>query len=565
MPLPCILQRRSVDSDRALSLQMSGKMSALEAAILSSRGMVAGDVLPIAQLMDTPLVDLERGARRLVTAIQRKEPLVVVADYDCDGATACAVMVAGMRALGADINYVVPDRLVHGYGISPSVVDLVRDRYPATRVLITVDNGILGHAGLTHAANLGMEAIVTDHHLPGETLPDAVAVINPSRRDDTSGLQKLAGVSVALWLVVTVKKLLATAGVNTPSLSFLLSYVTIGTVADMVPLDAANRTLVTNGIGRMRRMGDDVPVGVRALIKESRLPQDCLTTMDIGFGLAPRINAAGRLDTMDAGIDLLLATDPKEAARLARLLTETNDQRKALQKDATDDASTAVDFAFDEQVRALVFGSADWHPGIVGLVASRVKDTYHRPTFIFSLMDGVAKGSGRSIPGLHLKDALEEVARRAPGVLAKFGGHAMAAGATLTNPQALDQFRDVLDQVARERISDSMLNNVLLSDGAMPDLDLVSAARLLRHPWGQGFEAPAFDDEATVRKVTPLGQSGQHWKIEACVGGRANATPIVLFNQREPAEGETLRLYLQPGLNTWMDRTSLQWIGRMLS
>lgn len=565
MPLPCILQRRSVDSDRALSLQMSGKMSALEAAILSSRGMVAGDVLPIAQLMDTPLVDLERGARRLVTAIQRKEPLVVVADYDCDGATACAVMVAGMRALGADINYVVPDRLVHGYGISPSVVDLVRDRYPATRVLITVDNGILGHAGLAHAASLGMETIVTDHHLPGETLPDAVAVINPSRRDDTSGLQKLAGVSVALWLVVTVKKLLATAGVNTPSLSFLLSYVTIGTVADMVPLDAANRTLVTNGIGRMRRMGDDVPVGVRALIKESRLPQDCLTTMDIGFGLAPRINAAGRLDTMDAGIDLLLATDPKEAARLARLLTETNDQRKALQKDATDDASTAVDFAFDEQVRALVFGSADWHPGIVGLVASRVKDTYHRPTFIFSLMDGVAKGSGRSIPGLHLKDALEEVARRAPGVLAKFGGHAMAAGATLTSPQALDQFRDVLDQVARERISDSMLNNVLLSDGAMPDLDLVSAARLLRHPWGQGFEAPAFDDEATVRKVTPLGQSGQHWKIEACVGGRANVTPIVLFNQREPAEGETLRLYLQPGLNTWMDRTSLQWIGRMLS
>jgi len=544
---------------------MSGKMSALEAAILSSRGMVAGDVLPIAQLMDTPLVDLERGAGRLVTAIQRKEPLVVVADYDCDGATACAVMVAGMRALGADINYVVPDRLVHGYGISPSVVDLVRDRYPATRVLITVDNGILGHAGLTHAANLGMEAIVTDHHLPGETLPDAVAVINPSRRDDTSGLQKLAGVSVALWLVVMVKKLLATAGVNTPSLSFLLSYVTIGTVADMVPLDAANRTLVTNGIGRMRRMGDDVPVGVRALIKESRLPQDCLTTMDIGFGLAPRINAAGRLDTMDAGIDLLLATDPKEAARLARLLTETNDQRKALQKDATDDASTAVDFAFDEQVRAIVFGSADWHPGIVGLVASRVKDTYHRPTFIFSLMDGVAKGSGRSIPGLHLKDALEEVARRAPGVLAKFGGHAMAAGATLTSPQALDQFRDVLDQVARERISDSMLNNVLLSDGAMPDLDLVSAARLLRHPWGQGFEAPAFDDEATVRKVTPLGQSGQHWKIEACVGGRANATPIVLFNQREPAEGETLRLYLQPGLNTWMDHTSLQWIGRMLS
>lgn len=565
MPSHCILQRRSVDTDRALSLQAAGKMSPLEAAILSSRGMMAGDSLPVSQLMDTPLVDLDRGAARLVTAIQRKEPLVVVADYDCDGATACAVMVAGLRALGARIDYVVPDRLVHGYGISPSVVDLVMERYPSTRVLITVDNGILGHAGLLHAANLGLETIVTDHHLPGDTLPDAVAVINPSRKDDTSGLQKLAGVSVALWLVVLVKKLLASTGANTPPLSFLLSYVTIGTVADMVPLDAANRALVTNGIQRMRRLGEDVPVGVRALIKESGLPQDCLTTMDIGFGIAPRINAAGRLDTMDAGIDLLLATDPKEAARLARLLTETNEQRKTLQKEATEDASTAIEFAFDEKVRALVFGSEDWHPGIVGLVASRVKDTYHRPTFIFSLMDGLAKGSGRSIPGLHLKDAMEEVARRAPGVLAKFGGHAMAAGATLTSPQAVAQFRDVLDQVARERITDTMLNNVLLSDGPMPDLDLVSAARLMRHPWGQGFEAPAFDDEAIVKKVSALGKSGQHWRIDAAVGGRSTTTPIVLFNQREPVEGEILPLFLQPGLNTWKDRTSLQWIGRMLN
>lgn len=531
---------------------------------MSSRGMVAGESVPISLLMDRPMMDLDKGARRILAAIRRQEPIVVVADYDCDGATACAVTVAGLRALGAKIDYVVPDRMVHGYGISPSVVDLVLERYPSTRVLITVDNGILGHAGLTHAANRGLEAVVTDHHLPGDSLPDAVAVINPSRKDCTSGLQKLAGVSVALWLVVFVKKLLAAEGTNTPPLSFLLAYVTIGTVADMVPLGAENRALVMNGMQRLRRLGDDIPVGVTALIREASLPQDCLTTQDIGFGIAPRINAAGRLDTMDAGIDLLLATDVQEARRLARLLTETNDQRKALQKEATDDASTAIDFAFDEQVRALVFGSETWHPGIVGLVASRVKDTYHRPSFIFSLMDGLAKGSGRSIPGLHLKDALEEVARRAPDVLAKFGGHAMAAGATLTSPNALAQFRDVFDQVARERITDSMLNNVLLSDGPMPDLNLESAARLMRHPWGQGFEAPAFDDEMTVRRVSPLGKSGLHWKVEASVGGRANVTSIVLFNQRQPMEGEVVPVYLQPGLNTWQDRTSLQWIGRLL-
>ncbi|WP_176089185.1 single-stranded-DNA-specific exonuclease RecJ [Achromobacter anxifer] len=565
MPSTCILQRRSVDSDRALSLQTSANLSPLEAAILSSRGMVAGDAVPVAQLMDRPMMDLERGAKRILAAIRKQEPIVVVADYDCDGATACAVSVAGLRALGAKIDYVVPDRMVHGYGISPSVVDLVLERFPATRVLITVDNGILGHAGLTHAANRGLEAVVTDHHLPGDTLPDAVAVINPSRKDCTSGLQKLAGVSVALWLVVLVKKLLAAQGVNTPPLSFLLAYVTIGTIADMVPLDAANRALVVNGMQRLRRLGDEIPVGVRALIQEASLPQDCLTTQDIGFGIAPRINAAGRLETMDAGIDLLLATDPKEARRLARLLTETNDQRKALQKEASDDAATAIDFAFDDKVRALVFGSESWHPGIVGLVASRVKDTYHRPSFIFSLLDGVAKGSGRSIPGLHLKDALEEVARRAPGVLAKFGGHAMAAGATLSSPQSLAQFRDVFDQVARERITDSMLDNILQSDGPMPDLTLESAARLMRHPWGQGFEAPAFDDEAKIRSVKPLGQSGLHWKVEAAVGGRSNPTTIVLFNQRQPAEGEVVPIYLQPGLNTWNDRTTLQWIGRLLN
>jgi len=559
----CVLVRRPVDIDRALFVQnATPDLTDLEARVLAARGGgPATHTLP--GLLGIYLTDIERGALRLQQAILKQERIVVVADYDCDGATSCAVAVAGLRALGGRVDYVVPDRMVHGYGISPSVVDLARDRYPDTRVLMTVDNGILGHTGITHAANLGLDVVVTDHHLPGDSIPlDAVAVIDPCREDDISGLGKLAGCGVALWLVVATKKMLHQAGRETPALNFLLPYVAIGTVADMVSLDPVNRMLVTVGLDRMRT--GQAPVGIDALIKESGAIHRYLTTMDIGFGMGPRINAAGRLETMDAGIDLLLATDPKEARRLAKLLTETNDQRKKLQKEATDDVSAMLDFGFKDEMRAIVRGSPDWHAGIVGLVASRLKENFHRPSFVFSLGDGYAKGSGRSIPGFHLKDALEEVARRCPGVLAKFGGHAMAAGATLTSAEALASFERAFTAVATERITDQMLDSVLYSDGPMPRLNLESAARLLRHPWGQGFEAPAFDDSAIVDSVKPLGQGGLHWKIDARIGGRSDKTTVVLFNQPEPVAGQEVQLYLQPGLNPWRERISLQWLGRVL-
>ena len=559
----CTLVRRPVDNDRALFVQNStAGLTELEARILAARGGgIVEHTLP--GLLGVYLTDVELGAHRITQAILKKERIVVIADYDCDGATSCAVAVAGLRALGGQVNYVVPDRMVHGYGISPSVVDLARDRFADARVLMTVDNGILGHTGITHAANLGMDVVVTDHHLPGDSLPsDAVAVIDPCRGDDISGLEKLAGCSVALWLVVATKKMLAQLGRETPPLNFLLPYVAVGTVADMVALDPANRMLVSVGLDRMRT--GQAPLGIEALIKESGAIHQYLTTKDIGFGMGPRINAAGRLDTMDAGIDLLLATDPNEARRLAKLLTETNEQRKLLQKEATDDVSSMLDITFTDDIRAIVRGSADWHPGIVGLVASRLKENFNRPSFVFSLADGYAKGSGRSIPGFHLKDALEEVARRCPGVLAKFGGHAMAAGATLTSADALTRFNAAFADVAKERITDSMLDSVLYSDGAMPTLTLNAAARLLRHPWGQGFEPPAFDDTSIIDRVKPLGKGGLHWQIEARSGGRSEKTTVVLFNQPEPVVGQEAHLYLQPGLNPWRGNVSLQWLGRVL-
>lgn len=313
-------------------------LTELEAQLFAARGADPSP-LNLPALLSAPLVDLLQGAERICTAIRHRQQIVVVADYDCDGATSCATMVAGLRALGADVGYIVPDRMIHGYGISPSIVDLARERYPDVRVLVTVDNGIMGHAGITYAANLGLDTVVTDHHLPGQKLPgDAVAVIDPCRTDDHSGLQKLAGVAIALFLVSAVKKRLAADSVDTPSLTFLLPYLAVGTVADMVSLDSNNRQFVTIGLELMRQ--GKMPAGLRALVRESGLQEAYLTTKDIGFSLGPRINAAGRLDSMETGIELLLCQDPAQAKKLAKLLTETNDERRRLQKEATSEATS---------------------------------------------------------------------------------------------------------------------------------------------------------------------------------------------------------------------------------
>lgn len=563
MSSPCTISRRTVSlTDASFFCQVFPNFTELERNLWAARN-AAQALKPIPSWLAEPLLDLTTGAERILKAIESKAQIVVVADYDCDGATACAVMVAGLRSLGAAIGFVVPDRMVHGYGISPSVVDLAKDRFPKAQVLVTVDNGILGHSGILHANRCGLDVIVTDHHLPGDALPDAVAVINPSRNDEDKSLSKLAGCGVALWLVAEVKRLMIQKGMQAPSLNFLMPYVAIGTVADMVVLDNVNRQLVSVGLDRMR-MGQ-APVGVRALLAEAGASLPYLTSQDIGFGVGPRINAAGRLDSMELGIDLLLEQDPVKAAKLAQLLSNTNAQRKLLQKEATEEASVSVDFALMASTRSIVRGSTEWHPGIVGLVASRLKDAHNLPTFVFSLSDGVAKGSGRSIPGFHLKDAMEEIARRDRNILAKFGGHAMAAGATLTGPGALPEFERHLEAVAQERIDLSMLNRTLLSDGPVPDLTLEDAARILRHPWGQGFEAPAFDDEAHIKSVAPLGKDGLHWKVQAQFPGKDSGTTVVLFNQAEPEQGKRAHFYMQPSLNCWRDRTTVQWLGKIIA
>lgn len=559
------ISRRPKDLLRASSLQRKiPGLTTLESQLLASRGQSL-EYPRLQTLVSTELQDLARGANRLYDAIRAHEEIVVVCDYDCDGATAGAVMVSALRALGASIDYVVPDRLVHGYGISPSVVDLAREAHPRVRVLVTVDNGILGHSGIDYAGMLGIDTVVTDHHLPGLTIPQACAVIDPSRADCSSGLSELAGCGVALWLALSIKRLCAQAGEPTPSFNFLLPYVAIGTVADLVALGDANRQLVRLGLQIIRK--GEGPLGIQALISEAGLAPAYVTTTDISFALAPRINAAGRLASMRTGIDLLLSTDKKAARALAAELSRTNEERKVLQRQAVGEAAQTLALlpAIDVAGRhSLVAHDSAWHPGVIGLVASKLKEQHFMPTFVFTESGGAVKGSGRSIPGFHLKDALEELARTTPGVLKQFGGHAMAAGATLTGSRAIPAFERAFESIAAQRVTDEMLARVLESDGELPELSPQEASQILRHPWGQRFPAPAFDDNARVERVFPLGASGEHWKIRAKVGAKELPTDIVLFNHEAPTAGSDIPLYLQPTLNTWNSETRLQWIGTVL-
>lgn len=562
----CTLKQRSTDS-RALFLveQSMPGLSPLEQQLFAARNVAElGKSVP--SLLAIPMTDLDAGANRLAMAIQKKSRMTVVADYDCDGATACATMVAGLRALGGIADYVVPDRMVHGYGISPSVVDVARDAFPDTQVLITVDNGILGHSGIDYAQGMGLDVVVTDHHLPGDTIPDALAVINPARADCLSELDCLAGVGVALWLVAATKRALQLkTGREYPNLTFLLPYVAVGTVADMVQLDSPNRALVLSGLEQIRK--GNAPVGLTALIQEAGLNQEYVTTQDIGFQIAPRLNAAGRLESMRLGIDLLLTEKKREANKLAKLLTETNEARKALQREAISDAESWVAGAVQTS-NAITKGSLDWHPGIVGLVASKLKETYRLPAFAFAIPQDPregAKGSGRSIPGFHLKDALESIARENPGLLAKFGGHAMAAGVTLMpGADKLAQFEAAFDRVAARTITPEMRQTILLSDGPVPTMDMAQALSVLRHPWGQGFEPPAFHNEAQFLQVSPLGKGGLHWRATLLLADSGLRLPVVLFNQPEPIAHQSALLYLTPGLNTWKGSTTIQWQGTVL-
>jgi single-stranded-DNA-specific exonuclease len=447
------------------------------------------------------LLHIDAAAVYLADAIAARKKMVIVADYDCDGATACAVGLRGLRALGAQVDFIVPNRFEYGYGLTPEIVALaVREKAPD--IIVTVDNGIASIEGVAEAARLGIDVVITDHHLPGDSLPAARVIVNPNQPACGFPSKNLAGVGVMFYVLLALRAELRRRNVfdqqNQPKLDNLLDLVALGTVADVVKLDANNRILVAQGLKRMRagRMHPGVAALFRAAGREARRA----TPFDLGFALGPRLNAAGRLADMSLGIECLTTDDEGRAWAIAQQLDEINRTRREIEAGMQDTALSLLDnFSPQDSMTISVF-DASWHQGVIGIVASRLKDKFYRPTITFAPGDdGWIKGSGRSIPGFHLRDALDLVSKHAPTLIDKFGGHAMAAGLTI-RADAFDAFSAAFEAVGRAQLTSDQLERVVETDGMLEDAYYSTQfiALMDSHVWGQGFAPPVFSDRFRV-------------------------------------------------------------------
>ena len=516
------IEVRDVPPRAAWALEQTG-VHPLLARLYAARGVTSAAELDDGLARLLPPADLkgaQAAAVLLADAIAAGKRLCIVADYDCDGATACAVGLRGLRLLGArHVDYLVPDRVVDGYGLTPPIAERVAAR--GADLLITVDNGIASVEGVARARQLGLQVLVTDHHLPGAELPRADVIVNPNQPGCAFASKALAGVGVMFYVLLALRAELRRRGVfsatHQPRLDSLLPLVALGTVADVVPLDANNRRLVAQGLARIR--AGQLPAGLDALFSIAGRAAPKATTFDFGFALGPRINAAGRLADMTLGIELLLSDDAARADELARQLDAINRERREIEGGMREQAMQIAEGLIDvtqEPPPALAVFDPDFHEGVVGIVAGRVKDRLHRPTFVFARGgDGVLKGSGRSIPGFHLRDALDLVAKRHPGVLLRFGGHAMAAGCTLDEDQ-LDVFEQAFHQVALEWLDAATLTRRIETDGPLaPEyrrVELVDA--LHKEVWGQGFAPPTFSEEVEVVSQRLLGEKHLALKLK---------------------------------------------------
>ncbi|HCC1098236.1 TPA: single-stranded-DNA-specific exonuclease RecJ [Salmonella enterica subsp. enterica serovar Paratyphi C] len=521
------LRRREADETAELPADLPPLLRRLYASrgVRSARELersVKG-MLPWQQLSG-----IDNAVEILYNAFREGTRIIVVGDFDADGATSTALSVLGMRALGCDnISYLVPNRFEDGYGLSPEVVDQAKAR--GAQLIVTVDNGISSHAGVAHAKTLGIPVIVTDHHLPGDTLPDAEAIINPNLRDCEFPSKSLAGVGVAFYLMLALRTFLRDKGwfdergIAPPNLAELLDLVALGTVADVVPLDANNRILTWQGLSRIRA-GKCRP-GIKALLEISNRDPQQLAASDLGFALGPRLNAAGRLDDMSVGVALLLCDNLGEARVLASELDALNQTRKEIEQGMQAEALILCE-KLERSSETLPGGLAmyhpEWHQGVVGILASRIKERFHRPVIAFAPAgDGTLKGSGRSIQGLHMRDALERLDTLYPDLMIKFGGHAMAAGLSLEEHK-FEQFQQRFGELVTEWLDPALLQGEVISDGPLSAAEMsMEVAQLLRDagPWGQIFPEPLFDGRFRLLQQRLVGERHLKVMVEPVGGG----------------------------------------------
>jgi single-stranded-DNA-specific exonuclease len=531
------LVRRTFDADAARRLAAEGIAPPL-ARVLAARGVTAMRELELATrdlIAPLRLSHVDDAARLLADRIEAGARLLIVADYDCDGATACALGLRGLRAMGANVDYLVPNRFEYGYGLTPEIVDLAA-AIPAGKpsLLITVDNGIASVAGVARARELGIDVLITDHHLPGERLPAAAVIVNPNQRGCGFPSKHLAGVGVMFYVLLALRAELRArrrfTEANQPRLNTLLDLVALGTVADVVPLDRNNRILVAAGLERIRN-GQAQP-GIAALFQVAGRTVRTARASDLGFAVGPRINAAGRLTDMTVGIECLATDDPARALDLARQLDQLNRERRAIEAGMQLDALTELDEADLVGRRTITLFNEGWHQGVVGLVASRVKERHHRPTIAFARADERSlRGSGRSIEGVHLRDVLDLVTKAAPEMIEKFGGHAMAAGLTLPH-ENFEGFRQAFEAATRASAEAELFTRRIATDGplAAPEINLPLIEAIDRQIWGQGFAPPLFDNEFAVAGQRLLKEA--HLKLALELDGRR--FDAIWFRRTEP-------------------------------
>ncbi len=502
------------------------------------------------------LTHVERAAVLLADAIDAGKRLVIVADYDCDGATACAVAVRGLRALGAEVDYIVPNRFEYGYGLTPEIVALTaREKSPD--IIITVDNGIASIAGVAEANRRGIPVVVTDHHLPAAELPEAAVIVNPNQPGCGFPSKHLAGVGVMFYTLLALRAELRRRGRfdadTQPRLDALLDLVALGTVADVVKLDANNRVLVAQGLKRIRAGRSHA--GVAALFSVAARDARRATPFDLGFAAGPRLNAAGRLADMSLGIECLLTDDPTRAWDIARQLDTINRERREIEAGMQEAALASLENIDPRDNATLTLFNPDWHQGVIGIVASRLKEKFYRPTITFPPAgDGTIKGSGRSIPGFHLRDALDLVYKRHPRLIDKFGGHAMAAGLSL-NEDDFNAFAQAFEQVGREWLTPAELEHVLETDGPLePEYFSLDFIELMdQQVWGQGFAPPLFCDEFRVLNQRVLKE--RHLKLQLEKDGRR--FDAIWFNHADGLPPR-IRAAYRLDANEFNGRTSVQ-------
>ncbi len=552
---------RHFPADAAQRLRDSGYSFAL-AKIFAARGITDSKQLDTTLAGLLPFDTLKNAremARLLADAIAAQKKILVIADYDADGATACAVAVRGLRAFGAHIDFIVPNRFEYGYGLTPEIVQLAAKNNPD--ILLTVDNGIASVEGVAEANRLGMQVFVTDHHLPGDTLPDAACIVNPNQHGCEFPSKNLAGVGVMFYVLLALRAELRTRGAFAeqaePNLGNLLDLVALGTIADVVKLDQNNRILVQQGLQRIR--SGRACAGINALLQAAKKDPARASSMDLGFTVGPRLNAAGRLDDMSLGINCLLTDDAKTAMQIAAKLDALNRERRSIESDMQDSALASLDTIDPSDNFSLVLFDETWHQGVIGILASRLKDKFHRPTIAFARANnGEIKGSGRSIAGLHLRDALDLVSKRHPALINKFGGHAAAAGLSIAEAD-FDNFVAAFEKVSRELLSASDLAQRIETDGALDTNEMnLEVARLLdKQVWGQGFPAPQFSDDFVVQNQRVVGE--KHLKLRLTSNGKL--IEAILFGHNEPLP-EKIHAVYSLSVNEYNGAQSLQLIVR---